>query len=209
MDTVKKDKVVDLHYTLRRADGQVEDSTTGEPPLPYLHGAGNIIPGLESALEGRGRGDKFTVTLAPAEAYGEYDSELVDEIPLDAFPEGTEMAEGDEIFFLTEEGEEMAGFIESVTEETLLVNYNHPLAGETLTFEVEIAGIRDATPEELEHGHAHDPYAADEQEEWDDEDEEDEDDDEWDDEEWDEDDEEWDEDDEEWDEEENGDENQA
>ncbi|MBA3534285.1 MAG: peptidylprolyl isomerase [Ardenticatenales bacterium] len=171
MTKVEKDKVVEIHYTLRLSDGTVEDSTEGEPPLPYLHGAGNIPPGLERALEGHNAGDTFTVTLQPTDAYGEYDDEMVDAIPRDAFPDETELAEGDEIWLIDEEGNETPGIIERIEEEMLFVDYNHPLAGETVTFDVQVVEVRDATPEELEHGHAHDQYA----DEWD----EDEDDEDW------------------------------
>mgnify|MGYP003384054355 CR=1 FL=1 len=181
---VTKDKVVEIHYTLTLDDGQVGDSTEGEAPLPYLHGAGNIIPGLEAALDGRDTGEKFSVTLTPEQGYGLYDEALVEMLPLSELPEGAEVAEGDEIFSVDEEGVELAGIIERLEGDNMVVNYNHPLAGRTLTFNVEVVEIRDATPEELEHGHAHDPYADEEgdwdDEEWDDDDEwEDEDDDEW------------------------------
>lgn len=182
---VSKDKVVEIHYTLRLDDDSVEDSTEGEAPLPYLHGAQNIIPGLEASLDGRQAGDKYSVTLTPDQGYGAYDEELVELLPLSELPEGSEIAEGDEILSIDEEGNEMAGVIERIEGENMVVNYNHPLAGRTLTFDVEVVDVRDATPEELEHGHAHDPY-ADEEGDWDDEDEE------WDDEEeWEDEDEEW------------------
>ncbi|MBA2390989.1 MAG: peptidylprolyl isomerase [Geodermatophilaceae bacterium] len=187
MSKVEKDKVIEIHYTLRRADGKIEDTTEGEPPLPYLHGAGNIVPGLEQALEGRSTGDSLSVTLTPDQGYGDYDEGLLQEIMLESLPVGTDLSEGDEIFLLDDEGMEIPGVVERIEDNTLIVNVNHPLAGETLTFDVEIANIRDATAEELEHGHAHDPYSESDEddEEWD------EDDEDWDDEDWDEDDEEW------------------
>lgn len=185
MAQVEKNKVVEIHYTLRLSDGTIEDTTEGEAPLPYLHGAGNIIPGLESALEGRNMGDRFEVTLQPADAYGEYDEELTEEIPLDAFPDGTEITEGEEIWVEAEDGTAAQGVVERIDESTAFVNYNHPLAGAALTFEVEVVDVRDATPEELEHGHAHDAYAEEDEDEWDDED-----DDEWDEEDWEEEDDE-------------------
>lgn len=179
---VEKEKVVEIHYTLRRADGEVVDSTEGDPPLPYLHGVGDILPGLEKALDGRSLGEKFTVTLEAADAYGDYDEELTDELELNSFPDDVELTEGDEIYLVNEDGEEVPGVIERITDETVVINYNHPLAGETITCDVEIVEIRDATAQELAQGHADDPYADefDEDDDWDDE--------EWDDEdEWEED----------------------
>ena len=170
MSRVEKDKVVEIHYTVRLEDGSVADTTEGEPPIPYLHGSGSIVPGLERALEGHNAGDHVSVTLTPEDAYGPYDDELLQEIPFDALPEDVELAEGDELYLIDDEGVEVPGVIERIEQDAIIVNYNHPLAGETLTFEVQIADVRDATPEELEHGHAHDPYAEDD-DEWDDEDE--------------------------------------
>ena len=168
---IQKDNVVQIHYTLRLADGEVIDSTKGEPPFPYLHGADNIVPGLEAALEGRTVGARLSITVPPAEGFGEYDEEFVHEIPLDSFTEEVDLAEGDEIFLLNEHDEEVPGIIEQIKNESIIVNYNHPLAGERLTFDVEVVDIRAATEEELAHGHAHDEYydvhEDDEDEDWD------------------------------------------
>lgn len=156
---VEKDKVVEIHYTLRLANGEVVDSTDGEAPFPYLHGADNIVPGLEARLEGRRVGDRLSVPVAPAEGFGEYKEDLVHEIGLDAFPEEMDLAEGDEVFWVNDDEEEIPGIIEQIKDETMIANYNHPLAGETLTFDVEIMNIREATAEELDHGHAHDEHS--------------------------------------------------
>ena len=166
---IQKDKVVKIHYTLRLADGEVLDSTRGEPPFPYLHGAHNIVPGLEAALEGQRVGYQVSVTVQPADGFGEYDEELMHEIELDAFPQEMELAEGDEIFLLNEEDEEVPGIIEQIKNESIIVNYNHPLAGQILTFDVEVVEIRDASEEELAHGHAHDEHydVHEEDEDWD------------------------------------------
>ena len=155
---IGKDKVVKIHYTLCLADGEMVDSTEGEHPFPYLHGADNIVPGLEAKLEGRQIQDRVKVRLQPAEGFGEYDEELVHEIGLDALPEAMDLIVGDEIFLLNDEDEEVPGVIEEIKSESIIVNYNHPLAGETLIFDVEVIEIRDAAPEELEHGHAHDEH---------------------------------------------------
>ena len=155
---IRKDKVVKIHYTLCLADGEVIDSTKGEHPFPYLHGADNIVPGLEAELEGRQVHDHIRVRLEPAEGFGQYDEEFVHEIELDALPEAMDLAVGDEIFLLNDDDEEVPGVIEEIKSETIIVNYNHPLAGQTLIFDVEVMEIRDATQEELEHGHAHDEH---------------------------------------------------
>lgn len=166
---VEKNKVVDIHYVLRLSNGEEVDTTDDEAPLPYLHGYGNIVPGLERALEGREQGDKFTVEVAPEDGYGAYDESATEEIPVDEFPEEMEIVEGDEIYVEDEEGNEVVGYIEEIDEEngTILVDYNHPLAGETLIFDVEVAAVRDATPDELQQGYANDPYAEDDEDEHD------------------------------------------
>lgn len=194
MAKVTKDKVVEIHYRLRLPDGTVEDSTEGEAPLPYLHGASEILPGLEAALDGRETGEQFTVTLGPDQGY----ETLLEAIPFEDLPEDTELAEGDEIVITDEDGEnEVVGTIEQITEDVVIVSSPHPLKGQSLTFDIEIVDVRDATPLELEHGHAHDPYSDEEDdEEWDEED------DEWEGDEEDEWDEEWDDEEDEWDDEE-------
>lgn len=151
-------KVVKIHYTLSLADGEVIDSTKEEHAFPYLHGADNIVPGLETKLEGCQVKDRIRVRLQPAEGFGEYDEELIHEIGLDALPEAMDLAEGDELFLLNDDDEEVPGIIEEIKSESIIVNYNHPLAGETLIFDVEVVEIREATSEELEHGHAHDEH---------------------------------------------------
>ena len=166
---IRKDKVVKIHYTLCLADGEVIDSTKGEHPFPYLHGADNIVPGLEAELEGRQVQEQVTVRLEPAEAFGEYDEELIHEIELDALPEAMDLAGGDEIFLLNDDEEEVLGVIEEIKSESIIVNYNHPLAGQILTFDVQVVEIRNASEEELAHGHAHDEHydVHEEDEDWD------------------------------------------
>ncbi len=155
---VSKGKVVKIHYTLSFADGDVIDSTEGEHPFPYLHGAENIVPGLEAKLEGAQVKDRIKVMLQPAEGFGEYDEAMVHEIDLADLPEATDLSEGDELFLLNEDEEEIPGIIEEIKSESIIVNYNHPLAGEALVFDVEVVEIREAAADELEHGHAHDEH---------------------------------------------------
>lgn len=150
--------VVSLQYTLTDSKGEVLESSVGEEPLAYLHGEGEIVPGLEKALEGQGMGFKAKVTVPAAEAYGERDEEGVFEAPKDELPEGLE--EGEEIYGEDEDGEGISFTVVKLTEKGAVLDMNHPFAGMDLTFDVEIVGLREATPEEVEHGHAHDEFGC-------------------------------------------------
>jgi FKBP-type peptidyl-prolyl cis-trans isomerase SlyD len=158
MRTVSSGKVVEIEYTARLADGEAADSTDGEP-LAYLHGSSDLIAGLERSLEGRPEGDSFVVSIEPKDAFGDYDPELVDEMPRSAFPENAELEEGDEVSVIDEDGDESTGYIANVDGDTVYVDRNHPLAGELLTYEVTVVSIRDATTDELMHGHVHGSHA--------------------------------------------------
>jgi FKBP-type peptidyl-prolyl cis-trans isomerase SlyD len=147
-------KVVNIHYTLTNDEGEVLDSSHGKQPLAYIHGIGNIIPGLESALEGRGVGDKFQVTIAPEDAYGERSDELVQTVPRSAFEGVKEILPGMQFQAQSPEGVQLVTVIE-VDGDDVTLDGNHPMAGITLNFDVEVADIRDATAEELDHGHVH------------------------------------------------------
>lgn len=151
---IAEDRVVMFHYTLKDDSGeQIESSRTGEP-LAYIHGQGNIIPGLEEALEGHSVGDQFDVELAPGDAYGDRDERLVQEVPRDIFEGVDEVEVGMQFRAESQAGEQMVTVTE-VEGEEVTVDGNHPLAGETLHFDVEVTGVREATEEELEHGHPH------------------------------------------------------
>ena len=150
---VSKDKIVTIEYKLRDEDGALLDETTNEEgPLPYLHGHDVLLEGLESGLEGKKVGDKVKVTLQPENAYGVRDDELIDTVPRAEFPEADDIAVGEELISETEEGPVMFTVLEK-TEEHLKLDANHPFANKTLTFDVEIKAIREATAEEIEHGH--------------------------------------------------------
>lgn len=147
--------VVKMHYTLKNADGETIDASTPEEPLAYLHGAGNIIPGLESALVGKVAGDKAEVTVAPEDAYGQPDPQMVQQAPLEAF-QGVEKVEPGMAFQSQgPDGQPMMIMVTAVEDEMVTIDANHPLAGMTLTFSVEIVEVRDATEEEVAHGHVH------------------------------------------------------
>ena len=149
-----KDKVVSIHYTLTNDQGEVLDSSASGEPMPYLHGHMNIIPGLEGALEGKKVGDKLKVTVEPAEGYGERNDAMVEKVPKSMFQGVDEILPG--MQFHAQTGDGMAVVtVTKVEEEHVTIDANHPLAGERLTFEVEVTDIRDASSEELEHGHVH------------------------------------------------------
>lgn len=148
-----KNLVVSIGYTLKDADNQIIDSVSVSDPLVYLHGHENIIPGLEKALEGKAVGDTFDITIPASEAYGERNEDLVAELPLDRF-EDEHIEAGMQFQAQTETGYQILTVIE-VSNDIVTVDGNHPLAGRDLNFNVTVADIREAEPEELVHGHIH------------------------------------------------------
>ena len=153
---ISENSVVSIHYTLTNKTGETIDSSIerGEP-LAYLHGAGNIIPGLENALVGKAAGDKLDVTVTPEEGYGERHEQLIQQVPKTAF-EGNEenLQPGMQFQAQTEAGPRIFT-ITAVEGEEVTVDGNHPLAGQRLNFQVKIVAIRDASQEEVAHGHVH------------------------------------------------------
>lgn len=142
-----------MHYTLTDEQGKVLDSSEGAEPLSYLHGAGNIIPGLEKALIGKVADDALQVTVAPAEGYGELIPELIQKVDKSAF-QGVESLEPGMAFEAQgSDGHMQRVVITEVSDNEVTVNGNHPLAGMTLNFDVKIVGVRDATEEEVAQGH--------------------------------------------------------
>lgn len=148
---IAKDRVVAFHYTLTNSRGETLDTSRGGLPLLYLHGHRNLLPGLEQRLEGRSSGDCFTVTLAPEAAYGLRDVELVQQLPRTLFDAHGGIAVGDTLQAQSEEGELPVQVI-AVDADFITVDGNHPLAGETLHYEIEIRHVREAEKEELEEG---------------------------------------------------------
>jgi FKBP-type peptidyl-prolyl cis-trans isomerase SlyD len=153
--TVGNGKVVTLEFTLTNDEGEQIDSTSGDVPLAYLHGSENVVPGIERALSGKSVGDKVSVDLTPDEGYGERDAPGPESVPRDAFPEDMELAEGVELVLEDDEGNAIPAWIVGLEEDAVLVDFNHPLAGMKLHFDLEILTIRDATEEEIEYGHPH------------------------------------------------------
>lgn len=153
---ISENKVVSIHYTLKNDAGEVLDTSSGHEPLAYLHGSGNIVPGLEKALEGKQAGDSVSVSVTPEEGYGPRHDGLVQEVPRAAF-EGVDEIEPDMQFHAEGPAGPLVLTVTKVEGDTITVDGNHPLAGETLHFAVEVTEVRDATEEELEHGHVHGP----------------------------------------------------
>ncbi len=153
---IKDDVVVSLNFTLRLDSGEIVDSSEAEAPLMYLHGHGQIIPGLEKALIGLTVGDSKKVVVPPAEAYGDVDMEAFEIVPREMFPDDITLTEGLELSLRDVETDEpFEATVAEIREKEVMLDFNHPLAGETLHFEVSIAALRPATAEELAHGHAH------------------------------------------------------
>ncbi len=151
---ISENCVASIHYTLTNGEGKVIDTSEGQEPLAYLHGAGNIIPGLERALLGKAVGDKFNVSIPAAEAYGVRDDSMVQELPSNMFSGIDKIEVGMEFHAETEHGLQVVT-VTKVDGDNVTIDGNHPLAGVDLTFDVEVAEIRAASAEELEHGHAH------------------------------------------------------
>jgi FKBP-type peptidyl-prolyl cis-trans isomerase SlyD len=156
-NTIEVDKVVTFHYVLRNDSGSVIDRSQTDAPLEYLHGSGAIVPGLERALEGKAAGEKLKVAVPPEDGYGARDPNGRQEFPRDDFPEDLMIEPGMQLMVENEEGDEVPVWVLSVDARRVTLDLNHPLAGEKLHFEVDVVSIRDATAEELEHGHPHGP----------------------------------------------------
>ncbi|RUA04692.1 MAG: peptidylprolyl isomerase [Candidatus Poseidoniales archaeon] len=153
MTTVEKDKVATVHYRGTFAEsGEEFDSSHGADPMAFLVGHGNMVPGFEQGLLGAAVGEEREFTLSPENAYGEKRDDAVVDISREEFPDDIELELG--MVLMSESGPFR---IVAITNEIVKCDFNHPLAGETLHFNVEIVEVRDASPEELEHGHVHGP----------------------------------------------------
>jgi FKBP-type peptidyl-prolyl cis-trans isomerase SlyD len=152
---VTEKKAVTIKYTLRDEEGAVLDSTEGRDPLTYLHGAGNLVPGVEEALEGKSAGEEVKVTVAPDKGYGVREEDNVRNVPIRKLPAG-KLQPGATVQLNTNHGPVVA-VIKAVKGDYATLDLNHPLAGKTLRFELEVVEVRDATEEELAHGHVHGP----------------------------------------------------
>lgn len=153
-------KVVSFHYTLKNEAGEDMESSRDRDPMVYLHGYRNIVPGLENAMKGRDVGDTFEVTVPPSEAYGEHNPNSIQRISAKHFPNIKRLSPGQMVSLQTKQGPIQAVVVK-VGRFNVDVDANHPLAGRTLTFDVEITDIRDASKEEIDHGHVHGPGGVD------------------------------------------------
>lgn len=151
---IKKDTVVAIDYTLTDKDGDVMDSSKGREPLTYIHGNGNLIPGLEKELEGKKPGDSIKVSISPEKGYGIRDERAVQLLSREVFKGMKSLEVGMQFQVQHEQGDQIITITE-IDGDKVTVDGNHPLAGETLNFEVTVVSTRDATTEELEHGHVH------------------------------------------------------
>ena len=153
---VEKDKAVSFHYTLKNADGEQMETSREKDPMSYLHGANNIIPGLEKTMEGHEVNDEFSVTVEPEEAYGVRNENNVQRVPMKRLKGIGKVSVGQVLNLQTNQGQVQVTVLK-VGRFNVDVDGNHPLAGQALTFDVEITDIREASAEELEHKHVHGP----------------------------------------------------
>jgi FKBP-type peptidyl-prolyl cis-trans isomerase SlyD len=150
---ISANKVVSINYTLTNNDGTVLDTSDGRGPLNFIQGIGMLIPGMEEGLEGKTAGEKLNLKIAPEKGYGTIKPELVQRVPMSAF--GDQMVSPGMQFEAGNDGQQFLVTVTSVEENEVVVDANHPLAGVELNFAVEILSVRDASPEELDHGHVH------------------------------------------------------
>jgi FKBP-type peptidyl-prolyl cis-trans isomerase SlyD len=148
------DRVVLIHYTLTDDKGSVIDTSSGGEPLAYIHGHGNLVPGLEKALEGQPEGNAVVVSVTPAEGYGVHDDALIQRVPKRALQGSGEIKKGMQFQARTDDGMRLMT-VTAVLGDMVTLDGNHPLADQTLHFDVQIVSVREATAEELEHGHVH------------------------------------------------------
>jgi len=158
--TISRNKVVSFHYTLTDAAGEQLETSRNREPLDYLHGAGNIIRGLEKAMEGKSTGDSFQVTVEPVDAYGERKPANMQRVSAKHFKQPQALKPGQVVALQTQKGPLQVTIVK-VGRFNIDVDANHPMAGQTLTFDVEVTGVRDSTAEERAHGHVHGPGGVD------------------------------------------------
>jgi FKBP-type peptidyl-prolyl cis-trans isomerase SlyD len=168
---VVKDTVVSLDYTLR-VDGVVVDSSEKSEPIQFIQGHGHIIPGLEKQLYGMQLGEQKQVSVSASDGYGGVDKSAYADVPRDEFPPDIPLKTGIGLQLRDQDGNVMEGYISEVGEKSVRLDFNHPLAGKDLDFSIEVVGLRNATAEELSHGHIHfEENEGDEDAEWEDEEE--------------------------------------
>lgn len=150
---IGNDCVVVLHYTLRNSEGEVIESSFDAEPFAYLHGANNIVVGLERALDGKKIDDEFTADVSAADAYGEYDDSLIQQVEKNLF-DGMDVTPGMQFHAETSRGMDVVT-VREVSDDVVIIDANHPMAGMDLQFTVKVVSVREATDEEKDHGHVH------------------------------------------------------
>jgi FKBP-type peptidyl-prolyl cis-trans isomerase SlyD len=153
---IKKDSVVSFQYTLKDDAGEIIDSSEPSEPLAYLHGHGNLVPGLERELEGKNAGDKLNVRISPTDGYGEYSKDLVQKVPRRSLKGIAKITVGMRLHAQTAQGQR-AVTVTNVIGDMVTIDANHPLAGKNLNFDIDISDVREPTEDELAHGHVHGP----------------------------------------------------
>ena len=161
---IEKNKVVTLHYRLNdeNANGELIETTFGSEPLVFLYGVGQMIPEFERQLAGKSSGDSLGFRIDAADAYGEFDEEALVELPYEVFMVDGTLAEdlleiGRQIPMSDQNGNRLIGTVDEILENSVIMDFNHPMAGANLFFEVQVESVREATQEEIEHGHVHGP----------------------------------------------------
>lgn len=149
---VASNTVVSFDYTLKDEQGQILDSSQGKEPLSFIHGSGRIIPGLEKALEGHDEGDSFDTSVEPAEAYGEYDENLIFDVPKNQFQDAEKISEGMQVQAQMQDGSTQVLTIKDIGEADVTLDANHPLAGQTLHFNITVTDVREPTQSEIDNG---------------------------------------------------------
>jgi FKBP-type peptidyl-prolyl cis-trans isomerase SlyD len=153
---IAENKVVTLNYSLKDNDGKLLDESS-DGSFVYLHGANSIIPGLENALNGKSSGDKMSVSIAPEDAYGVRDEGRIESVPREMFPDDISIEPGMQFHAQGQNGQMIMVTVVALETDTVKIDGNHPLAGVTLNFDVEVMDVREATAEEIDHGHVHGP----------------------------------------------------
>jgi FKBP-type peptidyl-prolyl cis-trans isomerase SlyD len=151
---VQLNSVVSIHYTLSDAQGTVLDSSIDHSPLAYIQGKGHVVPGLEKAMVGKSVGEKFKASIAAVDGYGVRDEDLIDKVPKEAF-EGVPQVEPGMEFYADGPNGPVMITVKAVEGDFVIIDGNHPLAGKELNFDIELMDVREASAEELEHGHVH------------------------------------------------------
>ena len=153
---IQKNHVVSIDYTLKNDEGVVIDTSSGGSPLAYLHGSGALIPGMEKALEGKSEGDDFTISISPADGYGDRDDNLIHKVKRKELAHLPDLALGMELEVETDNAPLILTIID-INDEEVVLDGNHPMAGQNLNFEIQIREVREATADEISHGHVHGP----------------------------------------------------